>query len=379
MALGAGLSTRAVVKPVPRLRMKWVIPSASENPFDDKKIVLPTHDNGTYDYHVDWGDGSSEDVTAIGNTSFAGTTLPGFFHTYSAAGTYYVTITGKIKGWSFNASASSFNSYKPKLKDVLEWGPLEIGPNPAGGSAREGAQFKGCTGLTWSATDRLHLGGNTNLTEMFSGCSALDANGLVNMNTSAVTSMKLMFYACDAFNKDFCPEFSSAGITAAKDGGLWGFMAAISNGVFNKAFPSAFTGNMNQNTDFGYFLYKQGSYNNSNIGQFNMSAAIDINYMLHNCAAFNQNLAGWDISNVGGTFSGDGSATTDMSNFMTGANALSTSNYDYTLEYWGAASVQNGVSISFGDATYTGGSSAATARAHLVSSHSWTIYDGGEA
>ena len=376
MALGAGLSTRAIVKPVPRLRMKWVIPSGF---FEDKKIVLPTHANGTYDYHVDWGDGSSEDVTAAGNTSFGGTTLNGLFHTYSAAGTYYVTVTGKIKGWSFNAEASSFNTYKSKIKDVMEWGPLEIGPNPAGGSSREGGQFKGCSGLTGSATDRLHLGGNTNLYEMFSGCSALDANGLVNMNTSAVTNMGLMFYQCDAFNKDFCPEFSSAGITAAKSNGLWGFMAAASSGIFNKSFPNAFTSNMNQNTDFQYMFLRQSNFNNSTVQSFNMSAAISINYMFNLCTSFNQDISGWSIANVGGTFAGDSSASSDMTNFMAGANALSTSNYNNILDYWGPGTVQNGVNISFGDATYTGGSSAATARAHLVSTHSWTIYDGGTA
>ena len=54
---------------------------------------------------------------------------------------------------------------------------------------------------------------------------------------------------------------------------------------------------------------------------------------------------------------------------------LSTTNYDSTLSGWHSQSVQNGISINFGNAQYSTATGAAY-RATLVSK-GWTITDGG--
>ena len=56
---------------------------------------------------------------------------------------------------------------------------------------------------------------------------------------------------------------------------------------------------------------------------------------------------------------------------------LPTATYDALLVAWEAQSVQNNVNFSGGNSTYTLSSAAATARAALISDHTWTITDGG--
>jgi len=66
--------------------------------------------------------------------------------------------------------------------------------------------------------------------------------------------------------------------------------------------------------------------------------------MFQNCTALTGlRIRDWDVSSV-----------TNATNFCSGANnALSTDEYSNVLINWGAQSVQSGVSIHFGDATYT--------------------------
>ena len=89
---------------------------------------------------------------------------------------------------------------------------------------------------------------------------------------------------------------------------------------------------------------------------------------------FDQNISSWNINKV----SNLDTAFTDAS--------LSLANYNALLVGWEAtlqAEFPNGVgysltpSTTFGSSQYTGGGSAATARASLVSNFNWTITDGG--
>jgi hypothetical protein len=100
-----------------------------------------------------------------------------------------------------------------------------------------------------------------------------------------------------------------------------------------------------------------------------MSNASLLNSFFSGCSAMSggAGIVSWDVTNI-----------TSMSSFMTSANnALSTSEYDAVLVAWEAQAVNNSVPVSFGDATYTTGSAADTARTALANDHLWTITDGG--
>ena len=372
MALGAGLSTRATVKPQRRFRTKWVVPGG---PFDSKTIYLPIKAAGTHDFTVDWGDGTTERVTNADSEGGTWVTnwlrfgvLPGsgWQHVYSSGGTYYVTITGKIDGWALNNDSNIQASFT-QLAEVLEWGCLELG----GGSALS-KHFYPCPNMVWSATDRLELGDCTNLGWSFLGCTNLGSGGRVNLNTSAVTTFELMFYSCSTFNMDFCPEFSTESIAGGNSVGLYGFLGGATTGSFTKSFPDAFMAHTNRNTDFSFFLQAQASYNNPQISDLDTSSMTHGTKMFEDCTAFNQDISSWDVTSLVGS----------SNSFMEDCDNYSTANYDALLIAWNAQDLNTGVTMHFGDQTnYTGGGAAATARANLVDSgeHNWTITDGGTA
>ena len=80
-------------------------------------------------------------------------------------------------------------------------------------------------------------------------------------------------------------------------------------------------------------------------------------------------LSGWDISSA-----------LDLTSFISAGN-LSTANYDALLISWAAQSfIQNQQNAAFGGSTYTGGGTAAAARATLEAGKGgWNISDGGVA
>lgn len=105
---------------------------------------------------------------------------------------------------------------------------------------------------------------------------------------------------------------------------------------------------------------------NQPINNWETSSFIDMQNMFQGCSSFDQDVSYWDIRN-----------STNMFNFMLGVT-LSTANYDALLVSWeGTAVVPSGLTPNFGSSKYSLGSAAATARASLVSTYSWTITDGG--
>jgi surface protein len=107
----------------------------------------------------------------------------------------------------------------------------------------------------------------------------------------------------------------------------------------------------------------------------NTSSVTIMDQMFRGANAFDQDISSWDINQV-----------TSFSSFMVAATGLSTTNYDLLLVGWEAnlqALYPSGVgypytiNIDFGGSQYTLLSTAATARASLISVFGWTITDGG--
>jgi len=76
---------------------------------------------------VDWGDSS-------GSTTITSSSSAGRFHTYSAAGTYQIIVSGYCPGFNVNNNTS----YKNLYRSVDDWGVVEF----------EQIDFYGCTYLT---------------------------------------------------------------------------------------------------------------------------------------------------------------------------------------------------------------------------------------
>ena len=152
-----------------------------------------------------------------------------------------------------------------------------------------------------------------------------------NWDTSSVTSMRYMFSNASLFNQEI---------------GLWDVGNVIS---------------------FFAMFYPGGAFNNggsSSISGWDTSSATNIDYMFYNCDSFDQDLSNWTVTGI-----------TSASNFMNGANGLSTTNYDRTLSGWSSQLLNNSISINFGGSQYSTATGLAYRNALVASG--WTITDGG--
>ncbi len=144
----------------------------------DDQISIPTFSGGTYDYTIDWGDGLS-DSNVTGNIT----------HTYAAAGTYQVSISGTFPRIYFNNYAIGpipDQGDENKIVSIDQWGELEW-------SSMDGA-FVGCSNLDMLATDLPDLSNVNSAIGMFRFCKNLKGNNsMEDWNVSSITIFAAMF------------------------------------------------------------------------------------------------------------------------------------------------------------------------------------------
>lgn len=374
-------------------------------------FALPLVNDGTYNFEVSWGDGSSDTITAWNQAEVT--------HTYSSSGSYEIQITGTINGWSFNNTGD-----KSKITNISQWGDLLVG---SGHRA-----FTGCTNLTVTATDILDTSACTTFFQFFWGCSSLTSVPNINeWDTSSVTSLERTFENCSNFNQSLNGWDTSAVTTLRRCfEGCTNFNSSISDwntalvsnmsGVFTdcSSYNQALPWNTALVQTFGRMFRGCSSFNQAL--SFNTSSATNMGEMFHTCTVFDQDISGWDVSSVTTMNQMFQSATNfnqpigawttsalqdtramfflatsfdqDLSNWdvtnltlttsgggvgMFQNAGLSTANYDALLIGWEAQAVQNSLNFDAGSSQYTAGGAAEAARSALIADHFWTITDGG--
>ncbi|WP_422106258.1 BspA family leucine-rich repeat surface protein [Winogradskyella sp.] len=398
---------------------------------DDESITIPTFSGETYDYTVDWGDGTI-DTGLTGNAT----------HTYTTADTHTVRISGTFPRIYFlNADD------RDKIIDILRWGT-----NPW--TSMESA-FRGCTNLNVSATDAPDLSGLTDLSymfyygssmngaighwdvstvtdmsNMFSGASAFNQD-IGNWNVSAVTNMNAMFSLASSFNQDiggwdvsavtdmswmfrgalvFNQDIGSWNVSAVnsmrrmfqdadtfnQDIGNWD-VSAVTNisamfyhtAVFNQDIGDW---NVSSVTNMGAMFYYTSAFN-QDIGDWDVSSVTVLHSMFNGSSAFNQDIGNWDVSSVAhmsymfqnaSAFnqdigSWDVSSAEYMKDMFDGAT-LSVDNYDALLLGWSTLDPGE-TQIPENITTFSGGNSqyclGEAARQNLIDNYGWIIPDGG--
>jgi hypothetical protein len=259
-------------------------------------ISLPLVPNGTYNMIVDWGDGSTDTITAWDDAAKT--------HNYSTSGTKYVTITGTIKGFAFNNTG-----YTSSLTDIRSFGPLELntsasfyGADELGPSARPASlQYK----LTATDIPRVST---TSMKDFFRGANNLSGS-IDRWNTKTVLSMERAFQDATLFNTPL--PWDTSNVTTLKhtfknardfnqtlswDTGLvtdmsGTFAEAVS---YNKAL-SWDTGNV---ANFGHMFHSASNFNQP-VDSLVTDSAGTLEGMFKDARSFNQYINNWDISNVG--------------------------------------------------------------------------------
>ena len=281
------------------------------------QITIPTNPSYTYNYNVDWGDGT----TSTGLTTNT-------IHTYTTPGTYTVKITGTFPSIYF---ANQLD--KLKILQVKNWGSIKW--------STMSAAFSGCSNLTITALDAPDLSNVTDMISMFLFCSSFnqsinhwDVSNVTNMdnlflaasvfnqplnnwNVSKVTSMSGMFSAATAFNQPL-NSWNTSLVQNMSDM----FRNAT---AFNQPLSSWITSAV---TNMSYMFYQANIFNQP-LNTWNTASVTKMQYMFYNAPAFNQPLT--TSGNIWNT-----SAVTDMSWMFYQAIV-----FNQSLNSWNTSAVQN--------------------------------------
>lgn len=372
------------------------IPAASAT--KDFKIGLSVID-GT----VNWGDGTSD--------TYSGTSRP--THTYSASGSYSISVTGTATSYTSSCEESSGSQF---ITAVGTWGELiddltnitsafncntnltqvpsnlptnitslayvfrkasifnqDISSWDTSNITNFKEMFSEATSFNRSLNS-WNLGSATNISWMF--YKASNFNGAIaNWDTSRVTDMSRLFFYASAFNQpigswntsnvtDMQAMFSDAE-TFNQDISNWDTSSVTKmNHMFwhDYAFNQPIGSWNTSHVTTMYAMFDSAKNFNQSINNWNISNVTTVEGMFASAAAFNQDLSSWNVTNV---ISAD--------RILSYADSFSSANYDKLLNGWGAQNVASNVSFR-ASSKYT--SAGATGRNSLINK-GWTITDGG--
>ena len=316
---------------------------------NSNQVRLPLKSSGTYNFIVEWGDGSSDTITAWNQ---AATT-----HTYPSSGTYTINIIGVCQGFAFQGSNTSDRA---KILSITSFGNVILGDYPG--------VFEGCINLDLpSVLDTPDLSSMSSLSNMFKDCDNLSTinninlwgvgtitnmsgmfndallfnQNLNNWNVGNVTNMAEMFRFAYNFNGDITnwnvsnvTNMSEMFYAATFFGGTSSFNQPLNNwdvsSVTNMYAVFGGTTSFNQplnnwdvsNVTNMAFMFAGSAFNQS-IGNWDVSNVTDMNNMFWQNSTFNQSLNSWDVSSV-----------TDMFAMFFGASA-----FNQPLNSWNVSNV----------------------------------------
>ena len=276
--------------PIPPLPFISVWTTTSPN----ETIELPYESSGFYYGTIDWGDGDITDNTYLNRS-----------HIYVTPGTYTITITGTLIGWSFLVNSISAS----KIYEVLQWGCLRLG--------NSGGYFYVCVNLSLSnVNDVLNLSGTNNLSLMFEVCQSI--TNIPNINywdTSNVIDMSYMFQGAEFFDDNI---------------GDWDVSNVIDmSGMFDSA-----------------YLFNNGG--SSSISNWNTSSVVNMDSMFLFTTAFNQPIDNWNVENVTNMNNmfelssfNQPLNNWNVENVITMSGMFAQTNFNQPIGSWGVSNVTN--------------------------------------
>lgn len=235
---------------------RWQTTSAKE------PITIPTNENLSYNYTVDWGDGNVEESL----TSNA-------MHVYADAGTYTISITGAFPAIQFGNDGD-----KEKIISIDQWGDI----------AWESfeAAFEGCANLTYTAIDNPDLSRVESMHAMFKQASMFNGH-IDSWDVGTVVKMGSMFSGATAFNQALGPwDVSNVNSMSSMFSGAISFDQDIRNWDVSEV------------ANMSSMFYLATSFNQP-IRTWDVSSVWNMESMFSGAISFNQDLSTWDTANVG--------------------------------------------------------------------------------
>jgi len=314
------------------------------------QFALPLDDIGSYNFNVDWGDGSSDTIISYNQAEAT--------HTYSAEGEYFITIRenapGGLDNLKFTSGYSGGPNERYKVLEVIQWGPAIIYLNEGGFIGFD----PGDSGPDF-ITKKAPAFGSKSLRDNF--WRGWAGNGsLENWSTTASpiisTNGESQFRGSNNFNNGYPP---------GEPNGSAGFGMDTWDTSGSGRFDHYFNGCSSFNTYIGSWdLSNKTQLNNmfSNCSNFNNGSAAGVSgtgmndwvigssvanlqSMFSSCVDFNQDLSDWDFSAVTTTnfslreiFTGCSSLNQDFTNW---SSIISKTSIGYRL-FDGCTSFNNG-------------------------------------
>ncbi len=370
---------------------------------------LPLMSTGTYNFYVDWGDGTIGDQIISWNQAEA-------THTYATAGTYIIQILATapvgetpsvdhISWASQNGTTLTAANDRLKVQGIAKWGSAQVYLNEY--------VFSDCSNLDITTTALPNFGSKVLRTSAFENCDSLSGNlsgwGTVS---SPITGFGSLFYKDAASsNPNFNFVFQATSLLTQAFNNSTDFNNPLDNWDVSNA--SGFTQTFRNATSFnqdisGWDTGNSGAFNgmfigassfNQNISSWNVANATTFSQTFKNATSFNQPIGAWtttSLTNLYETFSGatafdqnlanwDVSGVTTATSMLTNSG-ISAANWDALLIGWaaqgtGAGSLQANVTLSNINQSHGSVDSAATAAYNKLtaSPYNWTIVDLGGA
>ena len=275
----------------------------------NESVSLPLRAGYTYNFTVDWGDGSAigtvtSDVDADKN------------HTYAAPGNYTVTLNGSAQAWYFNNAGS-----KLKIIAVTNFGDM--------GWINLSNAFFGCSNLVSFAGGK--TASVTDMSFMFGNATGLTSLNLTSFKTAAVTNMSGMFINAHALTTLDLSSFETAMVTNMSS--MFEFASGLT-GLDFTLFNTAMV------TDMSGMFSGATALTNLDLSYFNTAAVTNMSIMFNGDSGLNSlNLTTFNtaaVTNMFAMFSGTSgltgldfssfntAAVTDMSQMFYGASGLTT-------------------------------------------------------
>lgn len=228
---------------------------------NDDQITIPTNPGFTYDYTVNWGDGTT-DNNVTGDIT----------HSYAAEGLYTISISGVFPSIYFNDGGD-----RGKIIEILSWGTIQW-------QTMENA-FYGCENLNFDAIDAPDLSLVTSLKNMFKECTSF--NGIMNnWNVSTITDISGIFTNAEIFNRPL-DNWNTINVTDMSE--------VFKNCyAFNEPLDNWNTASV---TNMREMFYATVPFN-QNINNWDVSQVTDMSGMFVACRRFNQPLNLWNVANV---------------------------------------------------------------------------------
>ncbi|MBG6170687.1 surface protein [Aquimarina sp. EL_43] len=338
----------------------------------NEEIVIGINTDFTYDFTIDWGDGTVENNQ---------NTLPS--HTYVTPNTYTVKVSGKFPSISINSGKDAH-----KLQTIEQWGDIvwEV----------LDSAFGSCENMTYNATDVPNLSKVTSMEYMF--VSATSFNGdLSNWDVSNVTNMEAMFSHATSFTGDLSSwdvskvtnmDYMFNDATSFNgDLSTWD-VSKVTNMAYMFSIARSFNSDLS-NWDVSNVTNMKNMFANTNsfnsdLSSWNVSKVTNMYAMFSRAGSFNSDLSNWDVSKVTNMYAMFWNATSftgNLSNWdvskvtnmeaMLSNTKISTANYDALLTKWSALpGLQPNVTFGVEGLVYC---DAYAARSTLINDKNWTL------